>query len=115
MSIARWCNIIIVEASGHDVVCQSCFVNTCAVAVACCCCITSDTFATYDVPAGSMLVAQAATNGLLFGGMMAEIKKLNTRLDAYLKDPKNSLDLSGMKFGAGGARRIAEVLPKWWV
>jgi hypothetical protein len=41
MSIARWCNIIIVEASGHDVVCQSCFVNTCAVAVvavACCCC-----------------------------------------------------------------------------
>ena len=77
--------------------------------------ITSDTFATYGVPPGSMLVAQAATNGLLFGGMTAEIKKLNTRLDAYLKHPKNSLDLSGMKFGAGGARRIAEVLPKWWV
>ena len=77
--------------------------------------ITSDTFAIYGVPPGSMLVAQAATNGLLFGGMTAEIEKLNTRLDAYLKDPKNSLDLSGMMFGAGGARRLAEVLPKWWV
>jgi hypothetical protein len=78
--------------------------------------ITSDTFATYGVPPGSMLVAQATTNGLLFGGMKAEIEKmLDTRLDAYLKDPKSSLDLSGMKFGDGGARRLAEVLPKWWV
>ena len=75
--------------------------------------ITSDTFATYGVPPGSMLVAQATTDGLLFGGMTVEIEKLNTRLDAYLEDPKNSLDLSGMKFGADGARRLAEVLPKW--
>ena len=43
------------------------------------------------------------------------MEKLNVKIDVYLKDPQDSLDLSGMSFGAEGAKRIAEVLPKWWV
>ena len=43
------------------------------------------------------------------------MEKLNAKIDVYLKDPQDSLDLSGMKFGTEGAKRVAEVLPKWWV
>ena len=41
------------------------------------------------------------------------MEKLNAKIDVYLKDPQDSLDLSGMKFGTEGAKRVAEVLPKW--
>ena len=41
------------------------------------------------------------------------MEKLNAKIDVYLKDPQDSLDLSGMIFGAEGAKRVAEVLPKW--
>jgi hypothetical protein len=41
------------------------------------------------------------------------MKELNAKVEAYLQDPKDSLDLSSIYFGADGARRVAEVLPKW--
>jgi hypothetical protein len=44
---------------------------------------------------------------------MAETAQLNAKLKAYLEDPKDFLDLSGMDFCANGARIVAEVLPKW--
>ena len=44
---------------------------------------------------------------------MAEMKMLNAKLDDYLKYPQDSLDLAGMKFGAEGAKRVAEILPQW--
>jgi hypothetical protein len=31
--------------------------------------------------------------------------ELNAKLDAYLQDPKDGLDLSGMNFGAGGCEK----------
>jgi hypothetical protein len=40
---------------------------------------------------------------------------LNAKLQAYLEDPKDILDLSGMDVRADGARIVAEFLPKWWV
>jgi hypothetical protein len=46
---------------------------------------------------------------------MAETAKLNAKLKAYLEDPKDFLDLSGMGFRADGARIVAKFLPKWWV
>jgi hypothetical protein len=39
--------------------------------------------------------------------------KLNAKLEVYLQDPKNTLDLSGINFSANGAKRVSEVLPKW--
>ena len=44
---------------------------------------------------------------------MAETAKLNAKLKAFLEDPKDFLDLSGMDFRADGARIVAEFLPKW--
>jgi hypothetical protein len=44
---------------------------------------------------------------------MAETAKLNAKLKAYLKDPKDFLDLSGMDFRADGARIVAKSLPMW--
>ena len=44
---------------------------------------------------------------------MAETAKLNAKLKAYLEDPKDFLDLSGMDFRADGARNVAKFLPKW--
>ena len=44
---------------------------------------------------------------------MAETAKLNAKLKAYLEDPKDFLDLSGMNFRADGVRIVAEFLPKW--
>ena len=44
---------------------------------------------------------------------MAETAKLNAKLKAYLEDPKDCLDLSGIEFRADGARIVAEFLPKW--
>jgi hypothetical protein len=44
---------------------------------------------------------------------MAETAKLHVKLKAYLEDPKDFLDLSGMDFRANGASIVAEVLPKW--
>ena len=42
------------------------------------------------------------------------MEKLNAKIDVYLKDPQDSLGLSGMFFfDAEGAKRVAEVLPKW--
>ena len=41
------------------------------------------------------------------------MENLNAKIDVYLKDSQDSLDLSGMKFGTEGAKRVAEVLPKW--
>ena len=41
------------------------------------------------------------------------MEKLNAKIDVYLKDPQDSLDLSELLFGAEGAKRVAEVLPKW--
>jgi hypothetical protein len=40
--------------------------------------------------------------------------ELNTKLDAYLlRNPQDSLDLSGTYLGADGAKIIAEFLPQW--
>jgi hypothetical protein len=44
---------------------------------------------------------------------MAKLKALNARLAEYLEDPKDSLDLSRMGFGADGAKLVAAFLPKW--
>ena len=44
---------------------------------------------------------------------MAETAKLNAKLKAYLEDPEDFLDFSGMDFRADGARSVAEFLPKW--
>jgi hypothetical protein len=44
---------------------------------------------------------------------MAEKEALNANLEGYLKDPKDTLDLSGMKLGAEGANTVASFLPKW--
>ena len=41
------------------------------------------------------------------------MEKLNAKIGVYLKDPQDSLDLSRIKFGADGAKRVAEVLPEW--
>jgi hypothetical protein len=43
---------------------------------------------------------------------MAETAKLNAKLKAYLEDPKDFLDFSGMDFGADGARIVAKFLPQ---
>jgi hypothetical protein len=43
---------------------------------------------------------------------MAEIEALSAKLDAYLQDPQDSLDLSCMGFGAKGAEKVALFLPK---
>jgi Ran GTPase-activating protein (RanGAP) involved in mRNA processing and transport len=40
------------------------------------------------------------------------MEALNAKLDAYLENPQDSLDLSKMKLGTEGAKRIAEVLPR---
>jgi hypothetical protein len=42
-----------------------------------------------------------------------EHEELDAKLGAYLKDPKDSLDLSGMGIGAEGAKTIAALLPNW--
>jgi hypothetical protein len=39
--------------------------------------------------------------------------ELNTKLDAYLRNPQDGLDLGGAYFGADGAKRLAEFLPQW--
>jgi hypothetical protein len=44
---------------------------------------------------------------------MAEKEALNAKLEGYLKDPKDTLDLSGMKLDAEGANTVASFLPKW--
>jgi hypothetical protein len=44
---------------------------------------------------------------------MAKLDALNARLAEYLEDPKDSLDLSEMGFGAEGAKVVAAFLPKW--
>jgi hypothetical protein len=44
---------------------------------------------------------------------MAETAKLNAKLKAYLEDPKDFIDLSGMDVRADGAMIVAEFLPKW--
>ena len=44
---------------------------------------------------------------------MAETAKLNAKLKAYLEDPKDFLDLSGIDFGVNGANIVAKFLPKW--
>jgi hypothetical protein len=41
----------------------------------------------------------------------SEHEELDAKLDAYLQDPKDSLDLSGMGIGAEGAKTIATLLP----
>ena len=41
------------------------------------------------------------------------MKELNAKIEAYLQNPIDSLDLSGIRFGADGAKRVAEVLPEW--
>jgi hypothetical protein len=41
------------------------------------------------------------------------MKELNAKFEAYLQDPKASFDISGMNFGCDGAKRVAEILPKW--
>ena len=43
---------------------------------------------------------------------MAETAKLSAKLKAYLEDPKDFLDLSGINFCADGARIVAKFLPK---
>jgi hypothetical protein len=44
---------------------------------------------------------------------MAEKEALNAKLEEYLKDPKDTLDLSEMKLDAKGADTVASFLPKW--
>jgi hypothetical protein len=44
---------------------------------------------------------------------MAETAELNAKLKAYLEDPKDFLDLSGMDVRADNASRVPEFLPKW--
>jgi hypothetical protein len=44
---------------------------------------------------------------------MAKLKALKAKLAEYLEDPKDSLDLSGMGFGAKGGELVAAFLPKW--
>jgi hypothetical protein len=44
---------------------------------------------------------------------MAEKEALNAKLEEYLKDPKDTLDLSGMKLDAKGANTVASFLPNW--
>jgi hypothetical protein len=44
---------------------------------------------------------------------MAEKEALNAKLVGYLKGPKDTLDLSGMKLDAEGANTVASFLPKW--
>jgi hypothetical protein len=39
--------------------------------------------------------------------------ELDAKLDAYLQDPKDSLDLSRMDIGAEGAKKVAALLPQW--
>ena len=43
---------------------------------------------------------------------MAETAKLSAKLKAYLEDPKDFLDLSGMDLRADRARIVAKFLPK---
>jgi hypothetical protein len=44
---------------------------------------------------------------------MAEMEALKAKLEAYSKDPKDSLDLSEMRIGAKGMKTIAAFLPNW--
>jgi hypothetical protein len=44
---------------------------------------------------------------------MSEMKELNAKIEAYLQNPRDSLDLSRMNFRADGAKKVAEVLPEW--
>jgi hypothetical protein len=44
---------------------------------------------------------------------MVDIKALNAKLQGYMKDPTESLDLSGMNIGVEGMRVVAAFLPKW--
>jgi hypothetical protein len=39
--------------------------------------------------------------------------ELDAKLDAYLQDPKDSLDVSGMDIGTEGAKKVATLLPQW--
>jgi hypothetical protein len=39
--------------------------------------------------------------------------ELNTKLDAYLQDPNDSLDLSGMNIGAEDVKQVADFLSQW--
>jgi hypothetical protein len=41
------------------------------------------------------------------------MEQLNAKLDAYLRDPKDSLDLSEMTIDAKGTERVAAFLRKW--
>jgi hypothetical protein len=44
---------------------------------------------------------------------MAEMKALNAKLAGYSKDPKDSLDLSGMNIGIEGMKVVGDFIPKW--
>jgi hypothetical protein len=44
---------------------------------------------------------------------MAEMEALKAKLEAYSKEPKDSLDLSEMGIGAEGIKAIAAFLPNW--
>ena len=44
---------------------------------------------------------------------MAEMEALKAKLEAYSKEPKDSLDLSEMRFGAEGLKTVAAFLPNW--
>jgi hypothetical protein len=41
------------------------------------------------------------------------MEKLGAKFDAYFENPQDILDISGMNLGAVGARRVAELIPKW--
>jgi hypothetical protein len=44
---------------------------------------------------------------------IVEMSALDEKLKAYLRDPKGSLDLSGLGFGTEGAKKVASFIPKW--
>jgi hypothetical protein len=44
---------------------------------------------------------------------MAEMEALKAKLAVYTKEPKDSLDLSGMGIGAEAAKTVAAVLRNW--
>jgi hypothetical protein len=44
---------------------------------------------------------------------MAEMEALKAKLEAYSKEPKDSLDLSKMVIGAEGMKTVAAFLPNW--
>jgi hypothetical protein len=45
---------------------------------------------------------------------MVEKEALNAKLEGYLKDPNDTLGLSGMELDTeGGANTVASFLPKW--